>query len=106
MQKFDYDVLVTVVKYIANELAEKSGKLSLLVYYDNHDSNDLYQFRMRRSHSFKKYDLRNVLNYFSISDGGGHEGAIGFRFESKNIEDINEFTLNIISTVEKKIVNI
>ncbi|MBN2040421.1 MAG: DHH family phosphoesterase [Spirochaetes bacterium] len=99
--KFDYDVFITDVKHVADELAEDSGKLSLIVYYDNHENADLYQFRMRRSFNYKKIDLRNVIEILNIADGGGHAGAIGFRFPSKDIEDIDQYTETVISEVEK-----
>ncbi len=105
-RKFDYDVLVTVVRHIADELAEESGKLSLVVFFDDHDNDHLYQFRMRRSHSFKKFDLRKVLDYFDIKNGGGHEGAIGFRFSAESINNITEFTEKLILNIEEKVEDI
>jgi nanoRNase/pAp phosphatase (c-di-AMP/oligoRNAs hydrolase) len=100
---FDYDVLITVVKTIADELAEESGKLSMVVYFDDHGGDKLYQFRMRRSQTFKKYDLRKVMDLFNIADGGGHEGAVGFRFPVNTVNDIEEYSNNLISTVGSKI---
>jgi nanoRNase/pAp phosphatase (c-di-AMP/oligoRNAs hydrolase) len=100
---FDFDVFITVVKSVADELAEESGKLSLIAYFDDHYGDPLYQFRMRRSHSFKKFDLRKVLDYFNISNGGGHEGAIGFRFSVDNVKNVEEYSKNILSRVEQKI---
>ncbi len=100
---FDFDVFITVVKSIADELAEESGKLSLIAYYDDHSSKTLYQFRMRRAHNFKNFDLRKVLDYFNISNGGGHEGAIGFRFSADRINDVEEYAKNILSKIGLKV---
>ncbi|MFH0976761.1 MAG: DHH family phosphoesterase [Spirochaetota bacterium] len=100
---FDYDVLITVVKTIADELAEESGKLSMVVYYDDHGDEKIYQFRMRRSQIFKKFDLRKVMDIFNIADGGGHEGAVGFRFSVSTVNDIEEYSNNLLSTIDKRI---
>ncbi|MDY6934262.1 MAG: DHH family phosphoesterase [Spirochaetota bacterium] len=98
-KEFDEDIIVSVSKHIANELAERSGKVSLLVYYDNSRKSDMIQFRMRRCHDYKKFDLRRVLDIFTIHDGGGHEGAIGFRFPRKDIKNLEEYTNEIIDGV-------
>lgn len=103
---YDYDILVNVVKSTADELAEESGKLGMIAYYDDHDKDKLYQFRIRRSHSFKKVDLRQLLEKFNITNGGGHEGAIGFRFPVNTIDNFDEYTLNLISKVEKILKNL
>jgi nanoRNase/pAp phosphatase (c-di-AMP/oligoRNAs hydrolase) len=100
---FDFDVFVTVVKSIADELAEQSEKLSLIAYYDDHSNEPLYQFRMRRSHNFKKFDLRKVLDSFNISNGGGHEGAIGFRFSADSIKNVDDYAINLLSRLEQKL---
>jgi nanoRNase/pAp phosphatase (c-di-AMP/oligoRNAs hydrolase) len=100
---FDFDVFITVVKSVADELAEESGKISMVAYFDDHLGDQLYQFRMRRSHNFKKFDLRKVLDYFNISNGGGHEGAIGFRFSADSIKNVDDYANNILSNIEMKI---
>ena len=100
---FDEDIIITISKHVANELAEKSKKVSLLSYYDNPLKSNLIQIRMRRCHNYKKFDLRRVLEIFSIADGGGHEGAIGFRFPKESIENKEEYLLNIIKGVAKEI---
>lgn len=102
-KEFTPDIIISVSRHIADELAEKSGKLSLLVFYDNQDNSGLIQFRMRRSYNFKIFDLRKVLDMFSITDGGGHEGAIAFRFKGNKLKNINEYILNLIDRVESEI---
>ena len=99
-EKFDEDTFITVTKSVANDLAEKSGKLSLIAYYDDKKKSDLIQFRMRRSHDFKNYDLRNILQVFSISNGGGHEGAIGFRFSRSTIDDLDSYVTDFLERLE------
>ena len=101
--KFDDDIFISVSKHAANNLAEESKKLSLLAYYDNPQKSDLIQFRMRRCHSFKEFDLREVMNLLSISNGGGHEGAIGFRIPKDSIKDLDNYVSEIIEVVSTKI---
>lgn len=100
-KEFDDDTIISVTKAVANVLAEKSGKLSLITYYDRPGSTGLIQFRMRRGHAFRSFDLREVLRIFSIENGGGHEGAIGFRVPEKNIKDIEGYVAGIIGRLEQ-----
>jgi len=99
-REFDEETIITVTKAIANQLAEKSGRIGLICYYDKHPGGDLIQFRMRRSHFFKNFDLRKVLTLFDISNGGGHEGAIGFRFPRREIPDADSYVEKLISGLE------
>jgi nanoRNase/pAp phosphatase (c-di-AMP/oligoRNAs hydrolase) len=99
----DEETVVTVARAVANELAEESGKLSLVSYYDKAGVSDLIQFRIRRSQSYKKYDLRNMLSLFSIENGGGHEGAIGFRLPRGEIRDYDLYVRNLIEGLEKEL---
>jgi len=98
---FDEETIITVSRSVANELAEKSGKLSLIAYYDDLNRSNYIQFRMRRSHSFKTFDLREVLKIFSIENGGGHEGAIGFRIPRDSIKDLKGYVKNLVHQVEE-----
>ena len=102
-REYNRDIFTTVSRHAVNELAEESGKISLLAFCDNKKNLELVQFKMRRSYKFKDFDLRRVLDIFSISDGGGHEGAIGFRFPRKDIDDIEGFTANILAGIEKEL---
>ena len=97
----DEQTVVNVVRAVANELAEESGRLSLVSYYDKPGLSDLIQFRMRRSQAYKKYDLREMLTLFSIENGGGHEGAIGFRLPRSEIDDYNLYVQGLIGGLEK-----
>lgn len=99
----DGETIVSVARAIADTLAEESGKLSLVVYYDNPSESDLIQFRMRRAQDFKTYDLRNVLDLFGIENGGGHEGAIGFRLKKEKLADLDTFIKKLLAGVEQAI---
>jgi nanoRNase/pAp phosphatase (c-di-AMP/oligoRNAs hydrolase) len=100
--EFDNDTIVSVTRSIADHLAEESGRLGL-VAYDDAKNTDLVQFRLRRGQGFKTFDLRKVLGIFSITDGGGHEGAIGFRISRSSIDDIGGFVERLLSGIEKAI---
>lgn len=102
-REYDEDTIISVTKAIANELAEKSNKVSLIAYYDDPKKSDLIQFRMRRGHNFKDYDLRRVLEIFAISNGGGHEGAIGFRVPKGSIKNLDKYVKELISRMEEEI---
>lgn len=100
-EHFDIDVVISVIRSAADVLAEKSGKVSLVVHRDLDEKKKLIQCRMRRSHKYKKFDLRMIIDIFEIENGGGHEGAIGFRFKKKDINDFYEYFTNFISKVEE-----
>jgi diguanylate cyclase (GGDEF)-like protein len=101
--KCDDDTIVSSARVIADRLAEESGKLGLMAYYDNPERGDLVQFRLRRSGSWKLYDLRKLLERFSIANGGGHEGAIGFRVPRSEIGDFPGYITTLIEGIEAAI---
>ena len=100
------DTVITVARTIADILAEESGKLSLIAYYDNPERSNLIQFRVRRGKNFKNFDVREILKMFAIENGGGHEGAIGFRITMDSIKDINSYVDNLISRIGQEIAGV
>ncbi len=100
--EFDEETIVSVSRSITDRLAEESRKLGM-VAYDDSARTGLVQFRLRRGHSFRDFDLRRVLEIFSIGDGGGHEGAIGFRMEAARVGDITVFVEGLVEGIEKAI---
>ncbi len=98
---YDYGTIVTVARYAADSLAEYSGLLSLVAYYDDKKDSDFVQFRVRRSHLYTALDLRVIIDKFSIKNGGGHPGAIGFRIPQKDIKDIYGYVSMLIKGMEK-----
>ncbi len=99
----DDDTIVSTARVIADRLAEESGKLGLVAYYDNPERSDLVQFRLRRAGGWKKYDLRGFLTLFSIANGGGHEGAIGFRIPRGEIPDFGRYVSTLVEGIEEAI---
>ena len=93
--QFDLDTLVSVARAVADELAEESSYISLVGYYDPVESSNLIQFRSRRSRTFKSLDLREFLHTMKIEDGGGHEGAVGFRVSREHVEDFDGFVAGL-----------
>ena len=100
--EFDDETIVSVSRSITDRLAEESGRLGLVAYDDSARSG-LMQFRLRRGHAFKTFDLRRVLEIFSFSDGGGHEGAIGFRVKAADVDDIEEYVERLVEGIETAI---
>jgi single-stranded DNA-specific DHH superfamily exonuclease len=99
----DGDTVVSTARAVADRLAEESGKLGFVAYADRPERNLLYQFRLRRSSTWKEYDLRNFLAKFSIKNGGGHEGAIGFRIPRAEVPDLEEYVQHLIQGIEEVI---
>ncbi|MDC7233765.1 MAG: diguanylate cyclase [Spirochaetales bacterium] len=98
---YDHETIVTVARYTADSLAEHSRLLSLVAYYDDQQDSDLIQFRIRRSQSYKDLDLRLILEEFNIENGGGHPGAIGFRFPKDQISNLTDYVESLIPGIEK-----
>jgi diguanylate cyclase (GGDEF)-like protein len=99
----DDDTIVSSARVIADRLAEESGKLGLVSYCDNPQRSDLVQFRLRRAGGWKKYDLRTFLSRFSIANGGGHEGAIGFRIPRSQMPDFHGYVDTLVANIEAAI---
>jgi nanoRNase/pAp phosphatase (c-di-AMP/oligoRNAs hydrolase) len=99
--EFDPDTVVSVARAVADVLAEESGCLGLVCYYDDPSLSELVQFRIRRSHRYKQFDLRKVLELFQIENGGGHEGAIGFRVPRTQVAQLRSYVLQLIGGIEK-----
>ena len=86
---------------MADELAEESGWLGLVGYCEPQDGVELVQFRLRRSRRYKRFDVRRVLEMFNFTDGGGHEGAIGFRLPRDGIPNLGEFVNNLVQGIDE-----
>jgi diguanylate cyclase (GGDEF)-like protein len=99
----DDETVVSTARAVADALAEESGRLGLVAYDDNPARSDLVQFRVRRAAGWKKYDLRALLTLLSIQNGGGHEGAIGFRIPRSEVPDIPAFVEQVVARIEAAI---
>ena len=99
----DDDAIITTARAVADKLAEESGVLGLVAYFDNPARSDLVQFRLRRAGGWKKFDLRGLLIRFSIANGGGHEGAIGFRIPRAEIPDFGGYVSSLLKGIEEAI---
>ncbi len=86
-ERFGEETLVAVSKNLADELAERSGKLGLVGYFDDPSVSPFAQFRLRRAQGYSGIDLREVLVRLGIVNGGGHPGAVGFRVERSAMDE-------------------
>lgn len=98
--EFGEDTLTTIAKAVADALAEEGGKLGLVAYPDHPTVSDLLQFRLRRCHSYRDIDLRDMLVALSATNGGGHPGAVGFRFPKSEAGDFMAFAQAIAAKIE------
>jgi nanoRNase/pAp phosphatase (c-di-AMP/oligoRNAs hydrolase) len=101
LDKVDSNTFIRAIKSVTDHLAERSGSIGLTAYYDPPAVSDLVQFRIRASRDVTGMDLRTILTDFSISDGGGHPGAIGFRVPKSRIEDLDRFLIRLIERLER-----
>ena len=99
----DGETIVSTARAVADALAEESGKLGMIAYDDNPQKSDLVQFRVRRAAGWKKYDLRGLLTLLGIQNGGGHEGAIGFRLPRAEVPDIEAAVKDMVEKIEAAI---
>jgi diguanylate cyclase (GGDEF)-like protein len=100
LSRTDYSLFVKVIKSVTDFLSEKSGTIGLTAYYDMNEVSDLVQFRIRTSREVSGIDLRGILLDFSITDGGGHPGAVGFRIKKSEIGDFAGYVKDLLKALE------
>ncbi len=100
LSRSDYSLFVKVIKSVTDFLSEKSGTIGLTAYYDMDGVSDLVQFRIRTSREVSGIDLRSILLDFSITDGGGHPGAVGFRIKKSEIGDFEAYVKDLLKALE------
>jgi nanoRNase/pAp phosphatase (c-di-AMP/oligoRNAs hydrolase) len=98
--EFGEETLTTIAKAVADSLAEEGGRLGLVAYPDHPAVSDLLQFRLRRSHSYRELDLRDTLAYLGATNGGGHPGAVGFRFPKSEAPDFRLFAMDLATKID------
>jgi nanoRNase/pAp phosphatase (c-di-AMP/oligoRNAs hydrolase) len=96
----DYSLFIKVIKAVTNFLAEKAGRFGVTVFWDEPSTSDLIQFRIRLSKNVTDIDLRKLLDTHSITDGGGHPGAIGFRFPRTELADPAAYVQMLLAELE------
>jgi nanoRNase/pAp phosphatase (c-di-AMP/oligoRNAs hydrolase) len=101
MEKYTKETIINAARGVADLLAEETGRISIVAYCDDPVESSLIQFRMRRSQNYHDLDLRTMLEYFGIDNGGGHPGAIGFRMEKEHIPDFNAYVSELVAGAEK-----
>jgi nanoRNase/pAp phosphatase (c-di-AMP/oligoRNAs hydrolase) len=101
IERFGREIVGTCVKAAADALAEGSGGLGFLAYVD--EAEGLLQCKLRRSHGFDAIDLRELIQGVGIKDGGGHPGAVAFRFPLGSAPDLSRLLLDILGWIANKI---
>lgn len=96
----DYNQFLGVIKRATDSIAQQSKGVGISAYFDPIEISDKIQLRIRAAEDVKGIDLRVVLTDFSIKDGGGHPGAIGFRFHRSEIQDLNAYVEKINTKVK------
>ena len=95
----DYNQFLGVIKRATDNIAEKVHGVGISAYFDPVEISDKIQLRIRASGDVKGIDVRPILSEFGIEDGGGHPGAIGFRFPRTEIKDLPAY----VEKISKKI---
>jgi nanoRNase/pAp phosphatase (c-di-AMP/oligoRNAs hydrolase) len=95
--------VIAAARSVADRLAEDSRWLGLVGYCDPPGDDQLVQFRLRRSRRYKSFDLRQVLELFGFSDGGGHEGAIGFRLPRRDVASLSDYVRKLVQGIDEAI---
>lgn len=98
--RVEYALFLKVIKSVTDHLSEKSGAIGLTAYYDPPDTSDLVQFRVRTARGATGIDLRSLLADMSITDGGGHPGAIAFRIPKSELTDLRGFVKRLLGRLE------
>lgn len=96
----DYNQFLGVIKRATDNIAEKVHGVGISAYFDPAEISDKIQFRIRASGDVKGIDVRPILSEFGIEDGGGHPGAIGFRFPRTEITDLPAYVDKISKRVK------
>lgn len=99
--EFGVDVVTTIAKAVADALAEDGGRLGLVAYPDPPAVSELVQFRVRRSHSYRALDLRDILGQLEVTNGGGHPGAVGFRYPKAVAPNFLVFAMGIAARIDE-----
>lgn len=102
-ETYQHETIINISRTAADKLAEESGYLSLVSFYDNPEHTNFIQFRMRRSENYRGIDLRAIIEEFNIENGGGHKGAIGFRIDRNNIKDLDAFAEKLLTGTQRLI---
>ena len=96
----DYNQFLGVIKRATDNIAEEVHGVGISAYFDPSEISDKIQLRIRASGDVKGIDVRPILNEFDIEDGGGHPGAIGFRFPRTEIKDLPAYVDKISKRVK------
>lgn len=100
-ETFDYNQVISVIKTATNALAENAGLVGISAFYDPVCFSDKVQYRVRASKLGNHLNLLTILLDLKIPDGGGHPGAIAFRFKRADFSKEKYAEMN--NTIIKKV---
>ncbi|NVP25346.1 phosphoesterase [Treponema phagedenis] len=104
-KEIDYSQFIGMIKIATNDVAENTKGLGISAYRDLDSISDKIQFRIRVDSSLKGVDLRKLLKDMQIRNGGGHQGAIAFRFSQEEIPDVNFFIDELVHYIRNHILS-
>lgn len=97
IDEYGEDNLKAAARRVTDRMTGVSGKIGMVCYVD---SREVIQCRMRREYGYEGVDLREVIPLVEAPDGGGHPGAIGFRFRRSEIDDYPTLIHRLVSAAQ------
>lgn len=94
LERYGEDNVKAAARRVTDRMTGISGKIGMVCYFD---SRGLIQCRMRREYGYEGIDLREVIPIAGAPDGGGHPGAIGFRYPPDQVTDYDELIDRLVS---------
>lgn len=94
LREYGEDNVKAAARRVTDRMTGISGKIGMVCYFDDRG---LIQCRMRREYGYEGIDLREVIPIAGAPDGGGHPGAIGFRYPQEQVPDFDDLVRRLIS---------
>lgn len=94
---------VSLIKMATSNIAESISGIGISAYPDPTQQFYVTQWRVRTAARVKQLDLRLLLSHFAIQNGGGHAGAIGFRFFAHELINQDLFTEALVAYLDDRL---
>ena len=97
----DFQDFVAIVRRITGELSDRPNVASISCFYYPKNISNFIEFRVRAGEVIKGIDFRQVIEDMKVplGNGGGHPGAICFKIEKKEIDDLNSYVKHLVDNV-------
>lgn len=101
----DFQDFVAIVRRITGELSDSPNLASVSCFYYPQSISSFVEFRVRAGEAIKGIDFRQVIEDLKVplGNGGGHPGAICFKIEKKEIDNLNSYVKLLIDDVKRLI---